>query len=78
MNTPSNHFFASSASRWMTTSPDRDLRDLIKAMDREGLPYNLFLVQLPHDAKYSIRQYAPDVPEATWVGLFEPRGRRSA
>jgi len=76
MGKPNNHFFASSVANWMVTTPTRDLRALLKAMDKEGYPFNLFLVPGPHDADYEIKVYQPQVEGAQWVGFFEPKGKR--
>lgn len=65
------HFYASSVAQWATTNEKRDLRQLIKLMDKDGYPYNLFLVPLPHDANYDIRRYQPQVEGAQWLGYFE-------
>lgn len=80
MQQPNNHFFASSVATWMVTTPDRDLRAVIKAMEREGFPFNLFLVPGAHDADYEIKTFAPQVEGAQWVGFFETKkaGRRAA
>ena len=64
------HFFASSASTWMTTNPGRDLPTLLKLMEDEGRTFNLFLVPLPHSADYEIRMYRPAVQGAEWLGSF--------
>ena len=64
------HFFASSAAAWMTTTPDRDLLELIDAMKREGLTFNLFIVPLPYDADYKIERYQPQVKDTIWLGIF--------
>lgn len=67
---PNVHFFASSAGTWMTTTPERSLSDLLKAMQAEGLTFNLFLVPLPYDADYEIKRYQPQVPGTQWLGYF--------
>ena len=76
MDQPNNHFFASSVATWMITTPERDLRDVLKAMDREGFAYNLFVVPVPHDADYEIKMFTPQVEGAQWVGFFEPKKAR--
>jgi hypothetical protein len=72
---PQLHFFASSIATWATTTDTRDLRALLKLMDGDGYPYNLFLVPVPHDTHYDIRRYAPQVEGAQWVGYFETKNR---
>ena len=71
-NMPENtHFYASSVADWVTTNDTRDLRELLKMMDKFGYPYNLFLVPLPHTANYEIKMYQPQVEGAQWLGFFE-------
>lgn len=71
-NMPDNaHFYASSVAAWVTTTPERDLRQLIKHMERDGFSYNLFLVPLPHTANYEIKMYQPQVEGTQWLGFFE-------
>ena len=77
-NMPDNaHFYASSVADWVTTNDTRDLRELLKMMDKFGYPYNLFLVPLPHTANYEIRRYQPQVEGTQWLGFFETkRGKK--
>lgn len=56
--TESTHFYASSASEFMT---DSDPVALIKRM-QTGLPFVLFFVPCAADASYRIRRFIPDVP----------------
>ena len=65
------HFFASSTSTWMATTPERDLRQVLKMMTEEGRGFNLFLVPLPYDADYEIAFYQPQVEGTQWLGFFE-------
>lgn len=67
------HFFASSICTWITTTEKRDLRQLIKHMDKEGNSYNLFLVPVAHDAPYEIKCYQPQVEGAQWLGFFDKK-----
>jgi hypothetical protein len=67
------HFYASSVSQWVTTNETRDLRALLKMMDKDGFPYNLFLVPVPHDAPYEIKMYQPQVEGTQWLGFFEKK-----
>jgi hypothetical protein len=71
-HTKDYHFFASSASTWVTTTPARSLPEIIKMMQDEGMTFNLYLVPAPHDADYEIKMYAPQVEGAEWLGCFEP------
>lgn len=78
---PDNHFFASSIASWYVTTPERDLRQLLKIMDKEGYPYNLYLVPGSWDSDYKINYYAPQVEGTQWVGFFEAdqkKGKRNA
>ena len=65
-----HHFFASSASTWMTTTNERDLPTVLRLMEDEGRTFNLFLVPLPHTADYEIRMYQPQVKGTEWLGSF--------
>jgi len=65
------HFFAASTSTWMATTPDRNLSQLMKLMEKEGHGFNLFLVPLPHDADYEINFFQPQVEGTQWLGFFK-------
>lgn len=71
-----SHFFASSACTWITTTDKRDLRQLMKHMDKEGYAYNLFLVPVPHTHQYEIDMYQPQVEGTRWVGFFDKKKTR--
>ena len=71
MTEPQQHFYASSVAQWATTNDKRDLRQLLKLMDEDGYPYNLFLVPVPHTASYNINFYQPQVEGTQWLGFFE-------
>ena len=66
-----SHFFASSAATWGVTTPERTLSDLLRYMEKEGYPFNLFHVPQPWDSNYKIERYQPQVEGAQWLGLFE-------
>jgi hypothetical protein len=66
-----SHFFASSVATWMLTTPERNLKQVLDMMMKEGYPFNLFLVPLPHDADYEINMYQPQVEGTQWLGYFE-------
>ena len=68
---PNHHFYASSVAQWATTTDKRDLRQLLKLMDKDGYSYNLFLVPIPHDSQYEIKFYQPQVEGTQWLGFFE-------
>lgn len=72
------HFFASSALTWATTTEERDLRALIKLMDKEGYPYNLFLVPVPQDTDYEINLYQPQVKGTIWLGTYNQKQEKPA
>ena len=66
-----SHFFASSVATWVATTPERTLGDLIKHMEKEGYPFNLFYVPQPWDSNYEIKMYQPQVEGTQWLGYFE-------
>ena len=74
--TPDFHFFAASGVTWASTSDERDLRALLRLMDKEGYAYNLFLVPVPHTENYDINYYQPQVEGTQHLGFFEKRGKR--
>ena len=47
-----HHLFASNFESWRATTPNRTLPELIKHMESDGYPYNLFLVPVPWDTEY--------------------------
>lgn len=65
------HFFAASVFDWATTTDERDLRQLMKLMDKNGYGYNLFLVPVPHDTPYDIKMFQPQVEGTQWLGFFD-------
>ena len=67
----SQHFFASSVAMWATTTPDRDLPELLRLMQEDGYTFNLFLVPTAHDADYTINMYQPQVKGTQWLGTFD-------
>lgn len=69
------HFYASSVADWATTNKTRDLRALIKIMDKFGYSYSLFLVPVPHDAAYEIKAYQPQVEGTKWLGHFHVKAK---
>ena len=70
------HFYASSVADWATTTETRDLRALLKLMDKFGYSYNLFFVPVAHDAPYEIKAYQPQVEGARWLGFFDVKGNK--
>jgi hypothetical protein len=69
------HFFAASIYDWARTTPERDLRDLMKLMDKFGHGYNLFLVPLPYEDQYEINFFQPQVEGTKWLGFFDKKGK---
>lgn len=69
------HFYASSVADWATTNKTRDLRALIKIMDKFGYSYSLFLVPVPHDTAYEIKAYEPQVKGTQWLGHFHVKAK---
>ena len=70
-HTTDYHFYASSCATWVTTTPDRDLAQVLEMMNREGYTYNLYMVPVPYDAPYEIKRYAPQVEGAELLGTFD-------
>ena len=70
------HFFAASVMMWAQTTPECDLRELMKLMDKEGYGYNLFLVPLPYDSQYEINLFQPQVEGTKWLGFFDKKGKK--
>lgn len=71
MKDTNHHFFAASVASWATTTNERDLRQLLTLMDKDGYSYNLFLVPCKHDDSYEIKMYQPQVEGAIWLGFYE-------
>jgi len=71
-----SHFYASSVCTWITTNEKRNLVQLLKHMEKEGYPYSLYLVPVPHDASYEIKMYQPQVEGTQLVWFFEPKAKR--
>lgn len=69
-HTTDYHFYASSCAQWATTTPDRDLAQLIELMLKDKYPFNIFMVPGAHDAVYEIKMYCPQVEGAEWLGTF--------
>lgn len=73
---PNNHFYLSSVAAWVVSTPERDLRDCIKMMEKDGFGYSIWFVPHPHDTPYQIKFYAPQIEGAVWCGFFEKKGGR--
>ena len=65
------HFFAASTSTWMATTPDRNLSQVLKLMEKEGHGFNLYLVPVPYSEEYEISFFQPQVEGTQWLGYFE-------
>jgi hypothetical protein len=72
------HFFASSVATWVTTTPERTLKDLLTHMEKEGYPFNLFHVPVPYDTDYTINMYQPQVEGTLYLGFFEATKKEKA
>ena len=70
-HTKDYHFYASSAATWATTTPERDLAQLIELMEAEELTFNIYIVPGSHDAPYEIKMYRPQVEGVEWLGTFD-------
>ena len=62
------HFYASSQFEWNT---DADLKSLLKRMDKDPHPYNLFYIPLPASAAYKISMYSPQVEGVVFLGQYQ-------
>lgn len=71
------HFYASSVSTWVTTTDTRSLLDLLKLMEAEGLPYNLFYLPVSHETSYQIKSYQPEVEGAVYLGAHYPKLKKA-
>jgi len=69
------HFYAANLGTWVTTTPQRDLPALIRMMEKDGLPYVLMYLPVPHDAYYQIKFFKPDVEGAVYLGTYGTCGR---
>lgn len=70
------HFFLSSFATWITTGPNRTLKQAMAALDREGYAYNVWAVPLPPNAEYEIKGWAPQVKGALFMAEVEPKPRK--
>ena len=70
------HFFAASTATWVKTTDERDLRQLIELMDKEGMGFNIFLVPVHHTVNYDINFFQPQVKGTQWLTYFKPKGER--
>lgn len=77
-NTPDSHYFAASVATWATTTPDRDLPELLTLMNKDGYTYNLYFVPTAYDAEYDIQMYAPQVTGVKWLGTFDVSKKKGA
>lgn len=64
---PPHHFFVSSAATWRV---GYDVADLIAAMRKEGLPFNVWLVPGPKEGDYQIEMFAPQVEGAKFLAFY--------
>ena len=64
------HYFASSCTRWRVST---DLDKLITQFKADGYSFNVYRVELPENAAYSIQNFMPVVEDDLlhWVGFWE-------
>jgi hypothetical protein len=68
--TTPHHFFAASATMWVTTNDKRTLQGVLKIMDKEKQAYNLYRVPVAHDTEYDIEWFMPQVEGTMHLGTF--------
>ncbi|NBQ17181.1 hypothetical protein EBU24_02605 [bacterium] len=62
------HFFASSFAEWRA---DEDVRVVIKYMEKQKIPYNLWMIPLDNQTGYEINYYQPQVEGAVYLGHYK-------
>jgi hypothetical protein len=62
-----HHFFATSWCEWRA---DEDIRVVIKWMEKQKHPYNLWMIPLEYEAKYTIEDYTPQVDGRVYLGQY--------
>lgn len=67
-----HHFYATSFASWKVNT---NLDALVRAMKREGYPFNVFRLDLPIDSDYRIQEYTPQVDRSKihFVGFWDNR-----
>ena len=65
-------FFASSFMYWRY---ENDIRKVIKFMEKEKLPYNLWMLPFSDDSEdsknFTIENYTPQVEDRVYLGKFD-------
>ena len=59
MTEQQHHYYASSIADWRVFEYEQAART---TMEQLGYPFSIWRVELPITAKYSIREYRPDLP----------------
>ena len=62
------HFFASNFKEWKVNS---NIHEVTKWMNKQKWEYELWYVPLPHDSKYPINLYSPQVKNAVYLGRYK-------
>lgn len=62
------HFFGTSVGEWYA---DADFDAVKKRMERGGLNFSIYYVPVNVREPYEIRQFAPQVPGAKFLGHWE-------
>lgn len=72
---PTFHFLLTSVFTWRTGT---DLHDLMKAMDKEGYTYWVWLVPVEQSEPYEINFFQPQVPGSFLLAEVEkkPKAKR--
>jgi hypothetical protein len=67
------HYFLSSIATWRTTGPTTTMLEVLQSMLKEGYPVAVWYVPAKYSASYDIKNYAPQVEGAVWLGNFTKR-----
>lgn len=62
-----HHFFATSFCEWKA---DEDIREVIKYMEKQKNPYNLWMIPLEEKANYEIEDFTPQVEGRIYLGQY--------
>lgn len=63
------HFFGTSVAEFHV---DENIDELIKYMKSRGFEYNLWFVPCDVSDEYQIKQFAPQVEGAIYLGKYQP------
>jgi hypothetical protein len=62
-----HHFFATSFCEWKV---DEDIREVIKYMEKQKYPYNLWMIPLEEKENYNIEDFTPQVEGRVYLGQY--------